>query len=399
MTNSIVDKKYLSILVDRFFSRYQHEEQPNFVEFVKLWFKHAEQSYMDDDGITHFSFWKTLGELDNFIDVDKVPNELLRTFITQYANNFDKLIENIPFFVEYETDPGGFKTQVRDEYGNIVYKYNNIRMFLKTSKKFFSSKGSYYAIMYMFRIFGGSLEIVPVKEDIITLSNPNCVLSAPNSKGRMAHLHGIHPNPYTTRPETHKLDSNGVMKPKLDWWYSHYTYEIRTNLEEDFYKPLLLEVAHPAGMKCIWKVVPDTSLLDGWGYDDWGTDGWGSVFTLSDKSLISLNTNDIQFNNTSKNGESVWRDVEITNTGEQPLIIDEIILLEDVSFEIDLEDAITYPPIGPTYPISINYGQTVGFKIRFTPKLIGNWSTRIIINSNSHESEVRNILLSGYCVL
>jgi hypothetical protein len=397
---SIVDKKYLSILVDRFFSRYQHEEQSNYVEFAKLWLKHAEESYIDENGITRFSFWKTLSNLDNFIDIDKVPNEVLRLLLEQYADNFKNVIENIPFFVEYETDVFGYKDRVRDEYGNLIYKYDNIRMFLKTSKKFFSSKGSYYAIMYMFKIFGGSLEIIPVERDILIPSNKNHILSAKNPiTRRYSHLHGIHPNPYVVSDNYYKRNTNGVMVPIQDWWYTYYTYKIITNLKEDFYKPLLLEVAHPAGMKCIWEEKIDGSLLTGWGYDDWGTDNWGSIFSLSDVAKINISTNDIQFSNTSKNSMSSWRTVEISNVGEQDLVINDIIVGDDVAFEVEFNDSGTaYDPIGDVLPVTIMFGQTVGFKIRFRPTILGSFSTNIVINSNSDVDNTRNIKLSGYCV-
>jgi hypothetical protein len=239
-----------------------------------------------------------------------------------------------------------------------------------------------------------------VERDILIPSNKNHILSAKNPiTRRYSHLHGIHPDPYVVSDNFYKRNTNGVTVPIQDWWYTYYTYKIITNLKEDFYKPLLLEVAHPAGMKCIWEEKIDGALLTGWGYDNWGTDNWGSIFSLSDVAKINISTNDIQFTNTSKNSMSSWRTVEISNVGEQDLVINDIIVGDGVAFEVEFNDSGTpYDPIGDTLPVTIMFGQTVGFKIRFRPTILGSFSTNIVINSNSDGDNTRNIKLSGYCV-
>ena len=66
--------------------------------------------------------------------VDRVPNELFRTFMRHYASNFDNIFDNIPFYVEWESDGFGYTDRVRDVYGNLVFTYDNIRMFLITAR-------------------------------------------------------------------------------------------------------------------------------------------------------------------------------------------------------------------------------------------------------------------------
>ena len=398
---SIVNnKKYLSILSDRFFSRYQHEEQPEFVEFVTQWFKYAEESYIDENGHTKFAFWKTLSNLENFIDVDTVPNELLRAFVEHYANNFNNVFEQIPFFVEWETTPEGEYRKVRDPYGNIVYKYNNIRMFLKTSRKFFSSKGSYYSYMYLFKLFGGSFEIHPMDRDIIRSSDKKIVLSAPNPEtGRLAHLHGISPDPYKISEDTYRENTLGQMVPIRDWWYTFYAYCIKTNLKEDLYKPMVLELVHPAGMKCIWKEDSGINNNYGWGLSEWGED-WGDT-SPQQLPLIKVSASSIQFNNTSPGQVSMFRQIEITNQGTQPLSITNIGINDTDMFKLHLTQANIYEPIGdvnPTSPAIIGFGETKAFQVQFTPLFIGSWDTLLNIASNSEEDDNINIPLSGYCV-
>lgn len=392
---TIVNKKYLSILVDKFFSRYQHEEQPEFVKFVQQWFKYAEETYTDEHGNIKFGFWKAISNLENFIDIDMVPNELLRVFVEHYADNFNKVFEQIPFFVEWGTTPEGEYKKIRDEYGNVIYKYNNIRMFLKTSRKFFASKGSYYSFMYLFRLFGGECQIHPLEKDIIRSSNKNMVLSAPNPHtGKLSHLHGITPDPYKVTPETHHPNK----KPKLDWWYTFYSYCIYTNLNEEIYKPIVLELVNPSGFKCVWKNVPTVSDY-GWGYSEWGED-WGDL-TPQQEPLIHVSTDSIQFNNTSPGMGSMIRQIEITNNGSQPLLIEKIILNDTETFKMFLDQATVYEPIedvNPISPVSIAFGETRAFQVQFTPLITGNWSGNIEIHSNSEENEIKVINLSGYCV-
>jgi len=394
------NKKYLSILTDRFFSRYQHEEQPLFVDFVKEWLKYAEESYIDETGNVKFSFWKTMSNLNNFIDIDTVPNELLRVFIEQYANNFDNVIENIPFFVEWGFSPDGHYHKIRDSYGNIIYKYNNIRYFLKTSSKFFSAKGSYYSYMYLFKIFGGTFEIFPIDRDIVRSSDTRTILSTPHPEtGRICHLHGISPDPYNITPTTYRKNKLNQMVPKQDWWYTFYTYCIKTNLNEEFYKPIVLELVHPAGTKCMWKESQDVSDKYGWGFSQWGID-WGST-SAQQKPLIKVSTNSIQFNNTSPGLQSMIRQIEITNNGSETLLITDINIADIDNFKLYLNQATGYSPIGdisPIIPVEIVFGETKAFQVQFQPFLIGSWNTMLTIKSNSEHNDNIQIQLSGYCV-
>jgi len=405
ITNSIVNKKYLSIMVDRFFSRYQHEEQPQFVNFVKQWFKYAEESYIDEDGSTKFSFWRTLSNIEDFIDIDKVPNELLKYFMEHYANNFSNIIENIPFFVEWDIDSWGNRHRVKDSNGNIIYRYDNIRMFLKTSRKFFLSKGSYYSFMYLFKLFGGSLEIIPLDRDIIRTSDPRHLLSAPNPKtNRMSHVHGIDPDPYDPNRKTIKVNSIGGIIPIRDWWYTFYSYKIITDLSEEFYKPIVLEICHPAGMKCTWKEKIDTSKLDGWGYNSWGNinendkNSWGNLLGISENQQVSLSTTFIKFNNTSPNLMTNYREIEIRNIGEQPLEIYNISSSDNLNFTLIFDgiDAGHTPIV--SIPLIINFGETKTFAVRFNPKSIGFKASTIVIDSNSEINNIKNIEIEGYCV-
>lgn len=402
MTESIIKKKYLSVLVDRFFSRYQQEEQPLFVEFVKKWFEYAEESYVDTNGITKYSFWKIFSELDNYIDVDLVPNEVLYYFMQHYANNLSNVIEDIPFFVEYETDALGVSSKVRDEYGNIIYRYDNIRVFLKVSKKFFSSKGSYYSLMFLFKLFGGSLEIIPLYKDIFMLSDKNHLMSAPNTKtNRLSHWHGIDPDPYKIDNRTYKI-KNGKYVPIRDWWYTFYSYKIKTNLSEEIYKPIILELVNPSGMKCVWQEVEDNSDSVGWGFDDWGNpeqdNTWGSVLNIQ-SPRINVSTNDIVFTDTSVGLSSTYREIQITNLGEESLIISSISVGDEYSFTLDLENSDSgYDPIGNTFPATIEYGVTKTFRIKFNPIIVGLLDTTVVIYSNSDINSVKNIKLSGYAV-
>lgn len=388
MSSSIINKKYLSILTERFFNQYQHENQKPFVDFVVQWFKYAEESYVDDNGDTKFAFWKVMSNLENFINIDNIPNELLRVFLTHYANNFDSCIENIPFFVEFETDAFGNLTRVVDSYGKIIYKYDNIRLFLKTCKKFFASKGSYYSFLYLFRLFGGSLKMVPIKEDILILSDPNHKLSAPNAHGRMSHLHGIY-NPAT--PE------------QKEWWYTYYTYRLETDLPENIYKPIILELVHPAGTKCMWKQKVNSAVLHGFGYDAFGQndskiDDWGNILSLSGLPQIYSDQSSITFDPCTVGLESNYKIVELRNVGEQDLIIDSISSLASdytLKFTGTVAEA-GHTPIGTTFPKTIGFGECFTFGIKFKPTIPTLINGTIVITSNSEDGAIKNINLSGY---
>jgi len=403
VTNSIVNKKYLSVLVDRFFSRYQHEESPNFVEFVRLWFKYAEESYVDESGNTRFSFWKTLSNLENFIDIDEVPNELLKYMMEHYASNFSNILEDIPFFVEWDIDEFGNRHRVVDSFGNIIYRYDNMRLFLRTSRKFFQSKGSYYSYMYLFKLFGGTLEIRVLDKDIIRLSDTKHVLSAPHPQtNRMSHIHGIDPDPYDPSRSVMKVDSRGALVPIRDWWYTFYAYQLVTNLEEEIYKPIILELIHPAGMKCVWKTIENTADAIGWGYDGWGLHpkktAWGALAPSADPQ-IEISNLDLTFGSVSVGLDSTYREIEIRNIGEADLIIDVIQLGDDNNYTLT-EDGpqAGHTPIGSIKPATIQFGETRTIGVKFNPKLLGDWKTLIVIESNSVTGSVKNINLTGHGV-
>lgn len=396
-TNSIATKKYLSTLVERFFSNYQLEEEPDFVEFVKLWMKHAEESYIDDNGYERYSFWKTLSNLEDFVDIDEVPNSLLLQFMNHYAENFYNIVENVPYFVEWEIDHFGNRHRVLDEYGNIIYKYNNIRNFLKTSRVFFSSKGSYYSILYLFKLFGGKLDIVPLDRDLVRSSDKNTVLSAINPKTkRLAHLHGIDPDPYVEK--LNRLESGD--KAIREWWYTHYAYRLHTDLDEEVYKPIVLEILHPAGMKCVWKTFDMDSPIDGWGIDSWGSNddaySWGGILGKTGEKILSVSSDAITFAPKTVGYESNEREIVITNIGEGDLTIESITLLDEVNFTLNVYGG--YFPMTIVMPLTIGLGESRTFTVKYNPTYIGNHISKIVIKSNDDHNEYINVSLSGNAI-
>lgn len=388
MNNSITNKKYLSALVERFFNNYLYEEYPLFVEFIQEWFKYAESSYVDENGETKFGFWKTLSNLQYFIDIENVPNEVLKYFMMEYANNFKDIYENIPYFVEFETDSWGNMRKVLDSYGNPIYKYDNIRLFLKTSKKFFQSKGNYNSFYYLFKLFGGVLKIQPLDKLIIKSSDGKSVLSSVNNDyGKLYHIHGVYPDPYITNREN----------SSYDWWYTYYSYELTTDLDEKYYKPLVLELLNPAGMYCKWNKIDNPEDLEGWGINSWGDSSkWGIIFYEGSNPQISTSSSDIYFSTTSVGLETSWRTIEIHNMGEDDLEISSILLSDNINFTIDLTGGSN--PIGGTFPVTTSFGNFKTFNIKFNPQYISNFTGRIVITSNSENNSTKNIILNGYGV-
>jgi len=383
ITNSIANKKYLSVLVDRFFNKYQREEFPQFVDFVKEWFKFSEESYLDENGDVKMNFWKVLSNLDNFIDVNEVPNELLLIFMQQYVSNFSNVIENIPYFVEWGTDQTGIRYRILDSNDNVIYRYNNIRTFLKTYRKFLLSKGSYYSIYYLFKLFGGTCQIYPLWKDILITSSKNHVLSAPNlHTGNLSHLHGIYPNPYTSPEGT-----------KPDWWYTWYAYMIKTDLDETLYKPIVEQLVNPAGFKITWRQTQDENL--GWGLNNWN-DNWGDTLAVDKNPIINFSTDEVTFPLSTPYSVSDWREVEVRNLGKASLIIDSIDLSNSIDFEIDLGGGHT--PIGNTFPVLLPLYETKTINVRFIPKNTGNLSASITFVSNANNSTENKVDLIGFCV-
>lgn len=401
MSEKIIKNKYLSILIDRFFNDYQKYEYKDYVQFVKEFLEYSESSFIDKDGTVKYGFWKTLSQLDTFIDVDYVPNELLMAFMNHYANNFSQYITHIPYFTQWYVDEFGVKKRYKDSNNNFVYKYKNIRLFLKLSKKFFLNKGDYKSLLFLFKMFDGSCKITPLGRDIIKSSDDYTVLSAPNPKtNRISHFHGIYPDPYNN-PRNYSFEKKfeGV-----DWWYSFYSYEIETNLEEEIYKPLVLELTNPAGMYCVWKTKtsPDNK---GWGVDAWGNplpgnyqnSTWGSLDKSIKVQKLHVDYEDITFQLTSVNTASDWFDIRIRNDGEINLLIEKITISDANNFEINLNGGSN--PIGNlTTPALIPFGESKTFSIRFYPKFGGMITANLNINSNDIENNNTSILLTGYAI-
>jgi hypothetical protein len=378
ISNYLTNQKYLSVLIDRFFSRYQLEEYPDFVEFVKQWMEYSEETYVDDNGNTKISFWRTLSNLENFIDIERVPNELLLTFLDHYAENFKYHIENIPFFVEWEINDVGQRTRRLDEkYGKIIYKYNNIRYFLKNSRKFFNSKGNYNSYLYMFKMFGGKCTIFPLEKCILKSSDKQSVLSSKNNNyNKLYHIHGV----------------DTVSKDR-DWWYSYYSYRLETDLDEELYKPIILDLIHPSGTHCVWKKTADVETNIGWGYDAWGnteSSSWGSIYG-DVVSTLYVDTTEIIFDTTSVDIPSNFIEITISNNGESDITIENI-TVDNNNFIIDLE--IGNNPIDQT-PFLLPFGEFKTFGCRFYPKYAGNITGNIVISTNSNDI---NITLYGYSI-
>jgi hypothetical protein len=200
------NKKYLSILCDRFIPTFLRSEYTNFEAFIKSYLEYLEQ----DGKITTLIF-----DMLHYLDIDKIDeddpyngdDDVLELYIQQYISSF-------PLYRITDID---------------------IKKLIKNAKDFYSSKGTEKSYDFIFRLMNhmGAFEFYYPGNHVHILSDSNHVLSG-DSK--------IHDNYYS----------------------AFYTYEIRSTLYGYAeLKDIVVDLLHPAGCKCFFlRIIESLGNMD-----------------------------------------------------------------------------------------------------------------------------------------
>ena len=151
--------KYLSALTNRFLPSYLINNFPNFVQFIREYLK------ICDNG-----WYKIICNISDYGNIDKMPNDVLLLAVSQYAISFTSNLKNIRYFYNENTKQ---------------YRYDNIRNFLRISRKYLSCKGTAQSIFFLYDmifynksdISETNVEIVLPYERILKISDYNAILN------------------------------------------------------------------------------------------------------------------------------------------------------------------------------------------------------------------------------
>lgn len=240
----VYTKKYLSTLTSRFFSSDLATNYPKFVQFCKEWLVQC------DEG-----FWRIASKLDSVGDVDQIPEELLHTFLSQYAIYFGREASKIPYFYDESTGE---------------WNYKHIRHFLRLSRQFALSKGSPNSVFFVFKMFDGKLLVrFPYKQLQVLSSTGNLVFD--ENYNIVTEY-----NPITDRMEPSYVNESYIScregdseqslyrlhgtddKTGVIWGY--YTLLLYTDLDIDKYREIIEKLVRPAGVKYFWDILPNEGV-------------------------------------------------------------------------------------------------------------------------------------------
>ena len=155
--------KYLSALTNRFLPSYIINNFPNFVQFIREYLKICDNTW-----------YKIICNIADYGNIDKMPDDILVLAVSQYAVSFTPNLKSIKYFYDSK------KNQ---------YRYDNIRNFLRISRRYLSCKGTAQSIFFLYdmlffsesNIKDTNVEIVLPYERILKLSDYNAIVR--DSKG------------------------------------------------------------------------------------------------------------------------------------------------------------------------------------------------------------------------
>lgn len=271
----LFDKKYLSVLIDKFFDSDIIQNYPNFIKIIKGWLEQCDFGYThhekDKDGKWISSqnvdgFWKIINELEGFGDIDRIPDgQALLLALSQYSIQIYQNIKQIPYF-----------------YNDIdeTYNYNNIRYFLRVSKLFAQSKGSPTSLFFFFKLIQEKLEIRFPYKQIIKLSEISPVY---NEDGTVAYTEDEYGEKRIRFNPSSVINGNENIKDidslchiqgydeftGIRW--APYTLILKTNYSATFgksenevsnFRSMIEEILKPVGVEFFWRDLKISDVKD-----------------------------------------------------------------------------------------------------------------------------------------
>ena len=111
------------------------------------------------------------------------------------------------------------------------------------------------------------------------------------------------------------------------------------------------------------------------------------TFTVVSDPLFSLNPDETthDFGQVLVGGETAWQTYIVSNSGGDGLVINDIVLSDTTDFTLSKHN---------TFPDTLNNGDTLSVKVKFSPATIGNKSANLIFKKNAL-SNYRSVALSG----
>lgn len=263
------EEKYLSILTSRFFGSDLANSYPNFVQFCKEWLVQC------DTG-----FWKFASKISSFSDVDKVPDEMLLLFLTQYAINFSTYANKIPYFYDEDTS---------------TWNYDNIRHFLRLARKFALTKGSTQSLFFLFEMFEGKLVLRFPYKQLLVLSDIKPVYKidangmfefVTEMDGSIQYSEGSYISCRDNDSEHSLYHLHGEDEESGIKW-AYYTAILQTDLDIDKYKEVIESLIKPSGIQYFWEQLGITKV-SGEQYSE------SDFIVIDNAELIPLTIDDIE---------------------------------------------------------------------------------------------------------
>lgn len=208
----MADKKYLSILIDRFVPEYVREEYTQFTAFIRHFLEYCEEEGKVYTLVSEFLHFLDLDKLDPY-DPYSGDSEVLEEYIHMYLSSFP------------------------------LYRINDIDVvkLIKNAKDFYSCKGTERSYQFLFRLLNhvGTFSFYYPSNDILTVSHATDGIVSGEKK--------IHDNYYR----------------------AYYTYEIRsTRFGYVELKDIIESLLHPAGCKAFFlRSIQDECELNPYSYD------------------------------------------------------------------------------------------------------------------------------------
>lgn len=145
------DKKFLSIFTSRFFTENQHEEYPNFVEFMREWMRYVETEE-NEDGVR--GFYSILSKIEQYPNPDLAPSAIIPEHLRQLALPFHESMEMIPYFKDGSS-----------------LDYDKIRHFLRFARMWMRNRANRESIHTLFAMLGSKARVTATQDMLFRVSD------------------------------------------------------------------------------------------------------------------------------------------------------------------------------------------------------------------------------------
>ena len=266
------EKKFLSVLVSKFFNNEQFEQYPDFVEFLRTWLRYLETDVNADGNSGAYAI---ISKINSYADVDTVPDVIILEFMKHYASVFSS--DEVLNAIDYFTSAG-------------VVNYEHVRYFLRISRLWFNSKANINSIFVIYRMLQKNLRIRYTARQLLKCSayENHSIYAYSSASGALTVTDDYWPVSYISAKATDTdldllfhthgqdldTDRHGAFDDKIIWGY----YGLIFDTDHDIYqsKLLLRRVVQPTGIAYYFKQF-DYTITAGWGTQQFGSDTFGTV--------------------------------------------------------------------------------------------------------------------------